>query len=287
MRSRVRRWKPRPFARALAARNRQLTHDSLAAPSVRLHAARPRRRMAALAGRLRDRRRRGRRSDGGQRRGAARARRLGRARLHAGARDGHASVPAAGAVPFGWARRQEGPAAAVGVATLLDRLDALASDPHREETREDDLATLELLGKRGLGDDERTRLRALVEVVRKATATRDGKHAHRRGQPPRTRVSPARLVRRMVDDLPRGGSTAGAPSEVGPRGDASGLTKELPCLDSRATRPRTSGERSTTPDGVACSPTATRSPSQSVARHDGSRDPARARRARDRDARTR
>ncbi len=62
-----------------------------------------------------------------------------------------------------------GPEAAHGVAALLDRLDALESDATREEHREDDLAALELLAKRGLHAAERACLRELVRVVQLTT----------------------------------------------------------------------------------------------------------------------
>jgi hypothetical protein len=68
----------------------------------------------------------------------------------------------------------EGSAAAVGVASLLDRLDALESDPRREETRDDDLAALSLLAQRGLDQAERDRLRAHIDTVRRALGSSDG-----------------------------------------------------------------------------------------------------------------
>jgi hypothetical protein len=66
-------------------------------------------------------------------------------------------------------RASEGPAAVAGVGALLDRLDALERDPLREESREDDHAALAALSERGLGADERARLRALVLRVAEAT----------------------------------------------------------------------------------------------------------------------
>lgn len=63
----------------------------------------------------------------------------------------------------------EGPDAVLGIARLLDRLGALEHDPLREETREDGHAALDVLAKRGLGADERARLRALVAKVEQAT----------------------------------------------------------------------------------------------------------------------
>jgi hypothetical protein len=68
---------------------------------------------------------------------------------------------------------QEGPEAVAGVATLLDRLDALESDPRRQETRDDDHATLDLLAKRGLGPEQRAHLQRLVAIVRRTAGTPD------------------------------------------------------------------------------------------------------------------
>ncbi|MBL9021956.1 MAG: hypothetical protein JNL21_07130 [Myxococcales bacterium] len=71
----------------------------------------------------------------------------------------------------------------------LDRLDALESDPRREETRDDDLAALSLLrpvqrpgwgkrrgraAQRGLDGAERDRLRAHIDTVRRALGSNDG-----------------------------------------------------------------------------------------------------------------
>lgn len=67
----------------------------------------------------------------------------------------------------------EGPEAIVGVAKLLDRLDALENDPHREESRDDDHAALDLLAKRGITKDERGRLRALVRIVQRSAGVVD------------------------------------------------------------------------------------------------------------------
>jgi outer membrane biosynthesis protein TonB len=58
-----------------------------------------------------------------------------------------------------------GTAAVVTVVTLLDRLDLLQSSPEREATREADQAALAMLARRGLGPDERTRLRNLTGTV--------------------------------------------------------------------------------------------------------------------------
>ena len=56
----------------------------------------------------------------------------------------------------------QGPAAVLGVATFLDRLDALEKGTGREDTRDADAKALELLAIRGIGTDERARLRALI-----------------------------------------------------------------------------------------------------------------------------
>lgn len=66
----------------------------------------------------------------------------------------------------------DGPEAVQGVAVLLDRLDALAHDPRREESCLDDQAALDALAARGLGPDERARLRGLVNLVARATTGR-------------------------------------------------------------------------------------------------------------------
>ncbi|MFS8071398.1 MAG: hypothetical protein ACMG6S_33930, partial [Byssovorax sp.] len=55
-----------------------------------------------------------------------------------------------------------GAGAVLGVATLLDRLDALEKSPERKATRKADQAALDTLAKRGIPTAERARLRALV-----------------------------------------------------------------------------------------------------------------------------
>ncbi|NUP14279.1 MAG: hypothetical protein HOW73_50245 [Polyangiaceae bacterium] len=64
-----------------------------------------------------------------------------------------------------------GPEAVDGVARLLDRLDAFENDPLREELRDDDQAALAFLETRGLGREQRQRLRALVRTVQRATGS--------------------------------------------------------------------------------------------------------------------
>jgi hypothetical protein len=56
----------------------------------------------------------------------------------------------------------------VTVKLFLDRLDALDGDPAREATREADRAALETLAKRGIGTEERLRLRELVAQAQQA-----------------------------------------------------------------------------------------------------------------------
>ncbi len=56
----------------------------------------------------------------------------------------------------------EGPLAVLGVAKFLDRLDALEKGEGRADTHDADTKALELLATRGIGTEERARLRALV-----------------------------------------------------------------------------------------------------------------------------
>ncbi len=62
-----------------------------------------------------------------------------------------------------------GAASVLSVEHLLDRLDALASSPDRQSTREADRAALATLEQRGLGAAERTRLRGLVRAAQAAS----------------------------------------------------------------------------------------------------------------------
>ncbi len=64
----------------------------------------------------------------------------------------------------------QGASAVTGVGHLLDRLDALESDPARSASRLEDKSALAALAKRGITKEERTRLRALVEKARPATS---------------------------------------------------------------------------------------------------------------------
>lgn len=61
-----------------------------------------------------------------------------------------------------------GASAVLGVRTFLERLDALESAADRAATRQEDLAALEQLARRGINSAERARLRSLVEAVQKA-----------------------------------------------------------------------------------------------------------------------
>lgn len=61
----------------------------------------------------------------------------------------------------------KGFASVLGVETFLDRLDALEGAPERAKTRKQDLDALAALAARGIPQEERQRLRALVEKARK------------------------------------------------------------------------------------------------------------------------
>lgn len=61
-----------------------------------------------------------------------------------------------------------GAEAVVTVKLFLDRLDALDGDPTREATREEDRAALDTLAKRGIGTEERLRLRDLIAQAQQA-----------------------------------------------------------------------------------------------------------------------
>lgn len=60
-------------------------------------------------------------------------------------------------------RASTGAESVTTVTTLLDRLDDLESSPEREATRQDDHAALATLSERGIGKEERERLRSLVK----------------------------------------------------------------------------------------------------------------------------
>jgi hypothetical protein len=61
----------------------------------------------------------------------------------------------------------------LGVATLLDRLDALEKSPERKATRKADQAALDTLTKRGISTAERARLRALVTTATTAAKSEE------------------------------------------------------------------------------------------------------------------
>jgi hypothetical protein len=62
-----------------------------------------------------------------------------------------------------------GAAAVLSVERLLERLDALESAPERKDSRKQDLAALEVLGKRGIDEAKRKRLRELVATAKSVT----------------------------------------------------------------------------------------------------------------------
>lgn len=62
----------------------------------------------------------------------------------------------------------QGAGAVLVVATLLDRLDALATDPARKKSRADDRKALDLVDQRGYGPE---RLKALRALVKKAQSS--------------------------------------------------------------------------------------------------------------------
>jgi hypothetical protein len=74
---------------------------------------------------------------------------------------------------------QTGAAAVVGIATFLDRLDNLENAKDRKATRKTDHAALAKLAERGIGSDERARVRALLKLAMTApdTASVDAKAA--------------------------------------------------------------------------------------------------------------
>ncbi len=77
-----------------------------------------------------------------------------------------------------------GAGAVLGVATLLDRLDALEKSPERKATRKADQAALDTLAKRGIPTAERARLRALVTTAMTAAkAEEDASDAADDGAP--------------------------------------------------------------------------------------------------------
>ena len=66
-----------------------------------------------------------------------------------------------------------GAGAVLGVATLLDRLDALEKSPARDATRKADQAALDTLTSRGISAAERKRLRALVTTAMTAAKSEE------------------------------------------------------------------------------------------------------------------
>ncbi len=64
----------------------------------------------------------------------------------------------------------QGAGAVIVVATLLDRLDALASSPSRSATRVEDRKALDLVAQRGYGPERLAELRALVKKAQASPA---------------------------------------------------------------------------------------------------------------------
>ncbi len=58
-----------------------------------------------------------------------------------------------------------GPAAVLTVRMFLERLSALENSPERVATRNEDLAALEMLAKRGITKEERQRMQGLLDVA--------------------------------------------------------------------------------------------------------------------------
>jgi hypothetical protein len=77
--------------------------------------------------------------------------------------------PEQAAFVFEGLEAKQGREAVLSVATLLDRIDALQNGPERKATRKADHAAIATLNARGYGEDERARLRALVDSARKVT----------------------------------------------------------------------------------------------------------------------
>lgn len=67
-----------------------------------------------------------------------------------------------------------GPAAVLTVKTFLERLSALENSPERLATRNEDLAALQTLAKRGITTEERQRMQGLLDVARGFGPNADG-----------------------------------------------------------------------------------------------------------------
>jgi hypothetical protein len=74
---------------------------------------------------------------------------------------------------------KQGPEAVIGVATLLERFDALESAPERIATRAADHAALATLAARGYTAEERARLRGLVGLTQTVVMTKPVSDAER------------------------------------------------------------------------------------------------------------
>lgn len=71
--------------------------------------------------------------------------------------------PAQAAFVLDGVEATQGAGSVIGVATILARLDALASDPARKKTRADDRKVLDLVAQRGYGPERIKDLRALLK----------------------------------------------------------------------------------------------------------------------------
>ncbi len=71
--------------------------------------------------------------------------------------------PAQAAFVLDGVEATQGAGSVIGVATILARLDALASDPARKKTRADDRKALDLVAQRGYGPERINDLRALLK----------------------------------------------------------------------------------------------------------------------------
>jgi hypothetical protein len=78
--------------------------------------------------------------------------------------------PAQAAFVLDGVESAQGAGAILVVATLLDRLDALATDPARKKTRAADREALDLVTQRGYGPDRLKALRALVKQAQSSPA---------------------------------------------------------------------------------------------------------------------
>lgn len=78
--------------------------------------------------------------------------------------------PAQAAFVLDGVEAAQGAGAVLVIATLLDRLEALATDPARKKTRLDDRKALDLVAQRGYGPDRLKALRSLVKQAQSSPA---------------------------------------------------------------------------------------------------------------------